>query len=68
MAMQNSFAHNLECESDLHTQHLCYMVAQEFHLSDEHQYQALTKEPKFKCQVCGRTAQNEKNLCQPLKL
>jgi hypothetical protein len=68
MVKQNSVSHNLECEGDLHTHHLCYMVAQSFHLSDEHHYQTLTKEPKFKCQQCGRVAKSEKNLCQPLRL
>ena len=68
MVKQNNIAHNLECESDLHTKHLCYIVAQGLHLSDEHHYQALIQEPKFKCRHCGRVAGSEKNLCQPLKL
>ena len=68
MNEQAIISHNLECESGRHTQHLCYMVAHGFHLSDEHHYQALTKEPKFKCQRCGRVANNAKNLCQALRM
>ena len=55
------------CESSSHTQHLCYMVSQGFNLSDEAEYQALVKEPQFKCQKCGRLAKSEINLCKPVK-
>ena len=55
------------CESSSHTQHLCYMVSQGFNLSDEAEYQALVKDPQFKCQKCGRLAKSEINLCKPIK-
>ena len=55
------------CESSSHTQHLCYMVSQGFNLSDEAEYQALVKDPQFKCQKCGRLAKSEINLCKPVK-
>ena len=54
--------------TDAHTQHLCYIVSQGFHLSDEAEYQALAKEPQFKCKQCGRVAKSENNLCKPVKL
>ena len=63
-----SVSHNLDCESNLHSHHLCYMVNQGLHLSDENYYQTLIKEAKFKCEVCGRGAKSENNLCQPLRL
>jgi len=43
------------------------MVSQGFNLSDEAEYQALVKDPQFKCQKCGRLAKSEINLCQPAK-
>ena len=55
------------CESSSHTQHLCYMVSQGFNLSDEAEYQALVKDPQFKCQKCGRLAKSGINLCKPVK-
>ena len=60
--------HNLECRSDSHGKHLCYMVSQGFHLSDDGEYQELIKEPQFKCQHCGRVAKSDKNLCEPVKM
>ena len=65
---QISISHNLACEDGKHTQHMCYMVEQGFHLNDEHYYQALTSEPGFQCQQCGRVAKKANNLCQPLRL
>ena len=66
--LQTGTAHNLDCKGDNHTQHLCYMVALGFHLSDEHYHQILTKGPRYKCQCCGRMAKSKKNLYQPLRL
>ncbi|TFG46449.1 MAG: hypothetical protein E4H40_07350 [Candidatus Brocadiia bacterium] len=60
--------HNLGCLSDSHNCHLCYMVSQGFHLTDEKEYKALVRSPKFKCMHCGRAANSEGNLCEPVKL
>jgi len=43
------------------------MISQGFNLSDEIEYQALVKNPQFKCQKCGRLAKSEINLCKPVK-
>ena len=67
MAKENVI-HNLECESSLHHQHLCYIISQGFPLSDEYEYQSLIKDPQFKCQHCGRVANSDQNLCEPVKL
>ena len=65
---KKSVSNKSGCESPLHGQHLCYIVSQGFHLSDEQEYQALVKEPEFKCRHCGRVAKNKKNLCKPTNL
>jgi hypothetical protein len=67
MAEENS-THDTECQSNSHTRHLCYIVSQGFHLSDKQDYEALVKDPKFKCEHCGRVANSEKNLCRPVSL
>ena len=68
MMAEETFSSDIGCESPSHTQHLCYMISQGFDLSDEAEYQALVKEPQFKCQKCGRLAKSEINLCKPIKL
>lgn len=60
-------AHNTECKSKLHFQHLCYMVSQGFHVSDAEEYNELVKDAKFRCRRCGRAAKSADNLCQPME-
>jgi len=60
--------HNTSCNSLHHKQHICYIVAQGFHLEDEGFFKALTEEPKFKCRNCGHVAKSQDNLCEPTKL
>jgi rubrerythrin len=59
---------NKECQSELHTQHLCYFISQGFHLSNKKEYMELVETPKFICKKCGHTAKSDKNLCNPVKL
>jgi len=56
------------CDSDQHAQHLCYLVAMGFHLSDEREYLALIAQPRYQCRHCGRTAGSNMNLCVPADL
>lgn len=58
----------LECHSELHSQHLCYMTSQGFHLSDEQEYRTLIENPQYKCNHCGRKAKSDANLCIPTPL
>ena len=60
--------HNLECKNLQHGQHLCYIVAQGFHLQDEAAFKALIDSPQFKCRHCGRVAKSQDNLCEPIEL
>ena len=59
---------NKECQREVHTDHLCYMVSQGFHISDEQEYKILVDKPEFKCNHCGRTARSSANLCVPTHL
>jgi hypothetical protein len=59
---------NKECFTDAHTEHLCYMMSQGFHLTDVQEYRALVEEPKYRCNHCKRTAKSNANLCEPVPL
>ena len=56
------------CDSELHKEHLCYIISQGFHLTDEREYKALVEDAKFMCNRCHRTAKSEENLCVPVPL
>ena len=59
---------NTECKSDSHNKHLCYMVSQGFHVSEGDEFEALVKNPAYKCSHCGRVANSDNNLCVPVGL
>ena len=56
------------CDRDGHNKHLCILTDYYFHTDNAEKYRALVKNPKFKCQFCGRTAKSDKNLCYPKEL
>jgi len=60
--------HNHECNDPGHNNHLCYIVAQGFHMSEKDKYLQLVNRPHFKCEHCGRVANEAKNLCQPIDM
>jgi hypothetical protein len=60
MIVKNKRAYNLE--------RLCYIVSQGFHLTNAEEYNALIKNPEFKCRRCRRSARRANNLCEPEKL
>ncbi len=47
-----------------HTGHLCVLVSQK----DFKAIKGLVKDPKFLCFNCGRVADSEKNLCNPMPI
>lgn len=51
------------CEGD-HQGHLCVLASKS--LFDE--IKEITKNPQFICFNCGRVADSEKNLCNPMPL
>ena len=59
---------DIECCTGIHTEHLCYMVSQGFHVSDEQEYKALVENAEYKCRRCGRVARSGENLCVPIPL
>ncbi len=54
---------NNVCKGD-HTGHLCVLASQE----KFEEIKELVKDPKFICFNCGRAADCEKNLCNPMPL
>ena len=51
-----------------HEEHLCLLQNVGYLKSNLGDYKKLVKDAKFICRGCGRTAANEKNLCDPEKL
>jgi hypothetical protein len=56
------------CDSDLHGEHLCYIISQGLHLTDASKYRAMVTDPRFRCGHCGRAAASRDNLCVPMGL
>jgi hypothetical protein len=62
------------CESDSHEQHLCWMATQAVRSpasarrSLVEEQQALARDPRFRCDWCGRVAASDRNLCKPVSL
>ena len=59
---------NTECRCETHSEHLCYIISQGFHLTDEQGYKALVESPQYRCGRCGRNAKSKANLCIPVPL
>ncbi|MBW7989542.1 MAG: hypothetical protein FVQ84_05935 [Planctomycetes bacterium] len=57
-----------ECKSDEHTKHLCSFESYGYHVNNEADYKDIVKEPGYKCDFCGLTANLEESLCNPTKL
>jgi hypothetical protein len=61
-------SHNESCESDLHNDHLCFLMCEGFHFKEKEAYKAMVQNAQYRCQNCGRTAESESNLCAPIAL
>ena len=66
----NSRKTQMEMQSNSGTseEHLCYIVSQGFHLTDEQSYLIMTSDSKFRCGHCGKQAVHDRNLCVPMEL
>jgi hypothetical protein len=56
------------CDTELHGEHLCYIISQGLDLTDALEYEALVREPRFRCGHCRRMARNGENLCVPIDI
>ena len=56
------------CNHAGHTQHMCTLADEYFHVKCAEEFKAIVKGAELKCQFCGRTAKNAKNLCYPAEL
>ncbi len=59
---------NTECYTGSHSDHLCYLISQGFHLSDEKEFTILIEDAEYRCDHCGRHAKSSENLCVPMRL
>ena len=66
--LQETVKTNSKCDSELHKEHLCYIISQGFHLTDEQEYRTLVEDAKYTCGHCHRTAKSDANLCVPVPL
>ncbi len=66
--LQKTIKINSTCDSELYNQHLCFIISQGFHLTDEQEYKALIEEANYTCERCHRTAKSDLNLCVPVPL
>jgi len=57
-----------ECCTGTHSEHLCYLISQGFHLSDEQEFNMLIEDVEYRCDHCGRHAKSDANLCVPMHL
>ena len=62
MANKESFV------SDEYNEHLCLLVCDGFYETDRDAFRAMVQDAQYRCTICGRTAKNEKNLCDPVAL
>ena len=56
------------CNHAGHSQHMCALADQYFHINCPDEYRAIVEHPDFKCQFCARAAKNPENLCYPTEL
>ena len=56
------------CGSELHDEHLCYMVSQGMHKQDPARYESLVNSPAYCCARCGRVANHSCSLCKPVEM
>ena len=59
---------NLECTSDEHQDHLCFLMCEGWHLAHPKGYKEIVKDAEYRCEYCDRTAKNHHNLCKPKEL
>ena len=66
--IEEKIANNESCASDVYNEHLCFLVCDGFYETDKDAFKAMVQDAQYRCQICGRTAKSEKNLCDPVAL
>ena len=59
---------NPECKSPKHPVHICALKDAGLISQSCKEFTELTDNPKFRCEICGATAQNAENLCSPRRM
>ncbi len=59
---------NTECCTGDHSEHLCYLISQGFHLSDEQEFKVLIEDAQYRCDHCGHHSKSDANICVPMHL
>ena len=59
---------NARCARAGHSEHMCTLADQYFHINCAEEYRAMVKDPEYKCQFCGHAAKSAENLCYPTEL
>ena len=55
-------------KNNVKDQQLCYLMYEGMHYQQRADYKALVQDAQHRCQQCGRTAKQDKNLCMPVAL
>lgn len=53
---------------DLQENQLCFLMYEGAHYHRRAEYRELVQNAQHRCQQCGRTAKQDKNLCTPVAL
>jgi hypothetical protein len=56
------------CNHAGHSQHMCALADEYFHIHCPDEYRAIVTNPEYKCQFCGRATKSPTNLCYPVEL
>ncbi|MHC4725852.1 MAG: hypothetical protein ACYS17_01350 [Planctomycetota bacterium] len=65
---EEKIAKNESCASDVHNEHLCFLICDGFYETNRDAFRAMVQDAQYRCQICGRTASSRKNLCDPVTL
>lgn len=65
---ENKIDHNVECQSNDHEKHLCFLMCEGYHYSNPQEYKEIVQNANFRCENCGRTANKDSQLCKPISL
>jgi len=60
--------HNTNCNHEHHSEHLCYLMFEGFHLSHKAEYRSLIEHPRYRCRKCARTVKHAENVCEPVRI